>query len=98
MLKPLKSKRRPTAAPLESIIISAILVPAIKPAWSVWIEDAWMLKIAIGIICAFAAGCLIAVPLGMIVEAEMSPAWAIPTAFILIAGICTVAWLFFMPN
>ncbi len=56
------------------------------------------MRILIGIVCAFTSGMLMAVPMGMNINAKASAAWAIPIALIFCAGVATCAVLFFAPD
>lgn len=56
-----------------------------------------MLKISLGIVCAFFSGALLAVPISMGVNAKWSPLFGVPVALILLTGLTTVAVLFFAP-
>ena len=57
-----------------------------------------MARLLISAASAFLAGMLMAVPMGMSVNAKDSVLWAIPIAFIFVAGIVVCAWLFFAPK
>lgn len=56
------------------------------------------MRVLIGILCAFAAGMLLAIPMGFNINAKATPLWAIPIALIFIGGIITCAALFFAPG
>ena len=55
------------------------------------------MNVIIGVLCAFAGGMLLAVPMGLSINAKMSVLWAIPIALIFCMGVGTCAALFFAP-
>lgn len=56
------------------------------------------MKILLFVICAFFAGALLAVPIGLGINARMNPVWAVPMALIMMTGLVACSWLFFAPG
>ena len=56
---------------------------------------AW-LQIVVGIFAALASGGLLAVPIGMCINARLTPLVALPIALLMVTGVAVVAALFFV--